>query len=71
MKIRRQDLVNAQTEINRAVWAMNIDTKKNGKLDVIKRAEPTFGDSPEARDQYIVKCANAAIKDLNSALGRK
>jgi len=49
------DLVNAQVDINRAVWAGNAHSFPNDKT----KAE---------REVYIIKCAQDAIKSLNEYL---
>ena len=52
-----QRIINAQSDINRAVWASNLT----------KDDKHTFK-SEDERDKYIISCVKAAQKDIESFL---
>ena len=58
--MKRQDLVNAQVNVNRAVWAINA---------ISNREEPVTMTQREA-EAYIDRCINDAIEDLRKAQGK-
>jgi hypothetical protein len=61
MNLRSQKLVDAQTEINRAVWASNLQE------DEIKNMKGSFNTIDGAKE-YINTSAKNAIKDLTEFL---
>jgi len=61
MRPNSQNLVGAQTEINRAVWAMNLDKDK------IPTMHCSFKNDA-GRQEYINNCCKEAIKELQEYL---
>lgn len=55
-RLNEQEIVNAQIEINRAEWAMNLDEKAMKK-------ESSFKTEHERR-RYIMRCVNQAMQSL-------
>jgi len=58
-----QEIVDAQTDINRAVWATNLDSSEIPKMHC------SFKDDA-GRLQYINTCCKEAIKELQEYLKR-
>ena len=61
---KEQSLVNAQVEVNRAVWAMNEDIQTI-RPEALKHLSFL---NREEKKQYILKCCREAIKDLQQYL---
>jgi len=56
-----KSIINAQVEINRAVWAMNLTDERIADL------AGSFN-TLQGRKDYIKQCAESAIKDLHEYL---
>ncbi len=63
---KEQYLVDASINMNRSMWAMNLDTDE---LKHMKEVDSNITDEKK-RDEYIYHCVSECLKDLKSAKGK-